>query len=99
MRPIRDHGHDAIVAHADQNVGLVVNGSFHGGGLFSSGASGAHYPELMLGVLVAVLHLDLIAGLLGLACSCQISLALLPRVASAVSRPLWQLRPGAVPAA
>jgi hypothetical protein len=53
----------------------------------------------VLGVLVAVLHLDLVASQLGLACVRQISLVKLPGVAILISQPMWRLRLRAVPAA
>jgi len=53
----------------------------------------------VLGVLVAVLHLDLVAGQLCLACARQISLVALPGVAVLISQPMWRLGLRAIPAA
>jgi len=52
----------------------------------------------VLGVLVAVLHLDLVARQLGLACTRQISLVALPGVAVLISQPMWRLGLRAIPA-
>src|SRR5262249_14336974 len=89
VRPIAQNGHDAVAAHTDENVRLVIDGLvltlFHS--LYLPPAYSlavlpvVHDTEVMLRVLVPVLHLDPVARQGGLAGQRDITLVVLTSVA------------------